>query len=162
MIQETSIKVVSVALADIVPNVKIIRQTQTALVTVTPHEISSGNVSFTVFSDTDAVTVTNFKFYQGGECPKRIPTEDCLQKNAQTFTVTYSGIGSAAVQITVIGRGVGNYNGFRAQLNLRLLPGLDVSPDRLILQQFPGVAFINFGPDTRPNRETFVKVTYKS
>jgi len=114
---------VSFADADIVPAIKVIRQTQTALVTVTPREISSGNVSFSVLSDTTAVTVSNFKFYQGGECPPRIPAQECLQRNAKTFTVTYSGIGSAAALISVIGRGEGNYDGFRAQLTLQLLPG---------------------------------------
>jgi len=93
--QETSIQVVSVALADLIPDIKVVRQTQTAVVTVTPHEISSGNVSFTVLSDTAAVTVTNFRFFEGGECPKRIPAADCLKRNAQTFTVTYSGFGSS-------------------------------------------------------------------
>ena len=43
-------------------------------------------------------------------------------------------------------------------MSLKLLPGLDVSPDSLVLQQFPGFADISFGPDTRPNRETFVNV----
>jgi hypothetical protein len=156
--QETSIQVVSVALADVVPDIKIVRQTQTAIVTVTPHEISSGNVSFSVLSDTTAVTVSNFQFFQDGECPRHIPAADCLKRNSQTFTVTYSGFGSSEAEITLIGRGVGNYDGFRSQLKMRLLPGLDVSPDRLVLQQYPGVAVIEFGPDTRPNRETFVRV----
>jgi hypothetical protein len=154
---EACLQVVSVALADILPDVNIVRQTQTALVTVTPREISSGNVSFTVYSDTGAVLVTNF-FYEGGECPKSIAGEDRLKRNAQTFTVEYNGVGSAAAQLTVVGRGEGNFNGFRAQLSLNLLPGLDVSPDRVVLQQFPGFAFIRFGPDTQPNRETIVNV----
>ena len=127
---------VSVALADVVPDIKIVRQTQTAIVTVTPHEISSGNVSFSVLSDTTAVTVSNFQFFEGGECPKRIPAADCLKRNAQTFTVTYSGSGSSEAEITVIGRGVGNYDGFRSQVKMKLLPGLDVSPARLVLQQY--------------------------
>lgn len=142
----------------IMPDVNIVRQTQTALVTVTPREISSGNVSFTVYPDTDAVLVTNFRFYEGGECPQRIAAEDCLKRNAQTFTVEYNGVGSAAAQLTVIGCGEGNFNGFRATLSLNLLPGLNVSPDRVVLQQFPGFASIRFGPDTRPNRETIVNV----
>ena len=155
---QTSLKVVSVALADIVPDVTVVRQTQTAIVTVTPREIPSGNVSFTVSSDTDAVTVTSFTFVEGGECESHVPMADCLQRNAKTFTVTYSGFGSTSADIAIIGRGVGNYDGFRGQINLRLLPGLDVSPDRVVLQHFPGFARIRFAPDTPPNRETNVRV----
>ena len=122
------------------------------------QEISSGNVSFSVFADTSAVTVSNFQFTEGGECERHIPREDCLRRNAKTFTVAYTGSGSAAAEITVIGRGEGNFDGFRGQLSLRLLPGLKVTPDRVVLQPFPGSVLITFGPDTPPNRETFVDV----
>jgi hypothetical protein len=93
---EARLQVVSVALADILPDVNIVRQTQTALMTVTPREISSGNVWFAIYSDTDAVLVTNFRFYEGGECPKRIAAEDCLKRNTQNFTVENNGVGSAS------------------------------------------------------------------
>ena len=122
------------------------------------QEISTGNVSFTVLADTSAVTVSDFQFFEGGDCDKHIPREDCLRRNSQTFPVTYSGAGSASVLLTIIGRGEGNFDGFRGQLSLRLLPGLRVHPDRVVLQSFPGFVDITFGPDTPPNRETFVKV----
>ena len=69
----------------------------------------------------------------------------------------YSGLGSAAARLTVIGRGEGNFNGSRAHLSLDLLPGLDASPDRVVLQQFPGFAFRRRELQYTPGPRSFIK-----
>jgi len=146
---ETDIKIIAFAAASITADISVIRQTQTSIITVTPLELPTGNVTFTVSASTALLQLTHFSFTEGASS---------LMDAAQTFTVTHMGGGSSRAKVSIFGKGTGNYDGFTGSIEIDLLPGFNVSVDTVNLQLFPGHFIVRFGPDSIPNKDTQVLV----
>lgn len=146
---EADIKVVAFAAANITADISVLRQTQTATITVTPLELPTGNVTFTISASTELLQLTDFRFVTGATS---------LTNAARTFTVTHMGGGSSRAKVSIFGAGTGNFDGFTGSIEIDLLPGFSVSADTVDLQLFPGFFIIRFGPDSPPNKDTEVMV----
>ena len=146
---EADIRVFAFASATITADISVLRQTQTATITVLPLEIPTGNVTFSVTASTNLLQLTDFRFSTGATS---------LQDAARTFTVTHMGGGSSRAKVSIYGVGTGNFDGFAGSIEIDLLPGFNVSVDAFKLQLYPGYFIVKFGPDSPPNKDTEVKV----
>jgi len=146
---EADIRIFAFASANITADVSVLRQTQTATITVLPLEIPTGNVTFSVTASTNLLQVTDFRFSTGATS---------LQDAARTFTVTHMGGGSSTAKVSIFGVGTGNFDGFAGSIEIDLLPGFNLSVDAFKLQLYPGFFVLKFAPDSPPNKDTEVKV----